>query len=244
MSMIQIPGANISAYRADPTQKPLGAVIVIHEIWGLVDHIKSVADRYAAHGYIAIAPDILSNAGVTPEAGQELHDLIMNPDEKVRTDAQPLMREKLAASREPEYGAWAVEQLRKVVDYLEAEPGVGGRIAVTGFCFGGSYTFALAAADSRITAAAPFYGAPPEDSDIANISCPVHAFYGDLDEKLMASLPSVTEAMVNAGIRFETTVYAGARHAFFNDTNALTFDAESAADSWSRVLAFFAAELV
>ena len=171
MTMIDIPDSELTAYRAEPAGTPKGELIVIHEIWGLVDHIKDVADRYAAEGFLVVAPDILTNSGVTPTVGQELHDLAMNPVEATRTAAQPLMREKLAASREPAYGAWALEQLTKVVDYLEAQPDIHGRVAVTGFCFGGSYTFALAAADTRVRAAAPFYGAPPESADIAAISC-------------------------------------------------------------------------
>ena len=243
MPMIQIPDSELTAYRADPQGRPKGAIIVIHEIWGLVDHIRDVADRYAAEGYLAIAPDILSNAGVSPTVGQELHDLAMNPDEATRMSAQPLMRERLTAAREPAYGAWAIAQLRMVVDFLEDQPGIDGRIAVTGFCFGGSYAFALAAADPRVKAAAPFYGAPPEESDIAAIACPVHAFYGGLDERLMESLPAVSTAMADAGIDFEATVYEGARHAFFNDTNALTYDADAASDSWTQVLDFLGTEL-
>jgi carboxymethylenebutenolidase len=236
--MIQIPHSELTAYRADPPGHPKGALIVIHEIWGLVDHIRDVADRFAAEGYLAVAPDILSNAGVSPTVGQELHNLAKNPDEAVRMSAQPLMREKLAASREPEYAAWAIGQLRLVVDYLEAQPGIDGRIAVTGFCFGGSYSFALAAADPRIRAAAPFYGAPPETSELTSITGRVHAFYGDQDERLMAGLPDVRRGMAEAGVDFEATVYPGARHAFFNDTNAMTYDSDAAADAWSRVLAF------
>ncbi len=243
MPMIEVPGSELTAYRADPPGEPKGALIVLHEIWGLVDHIRDVADRFAAEGYLVLAPDILSGAGVTPSVGQELHDLAMNPDEAVRTAAQPLLREKLTASREPEYGAWAVGQLRKVVDHLEAQPGVDGRIAVTGFCFGGSYSFALAATEPRIRAAAPFYGAPPESADIASIACPVHAFYGGLDERLMESLPAVSTAMADAGVDFETTVYQGARHAFFNDTNTTTYDPDAASDAWSRVLAFLGSRL-
>lgn len=248
MPMIEIPDSDLAAYRADPPGTaqggpPRGALIVIHEIWGLVDHIRGVADRFAAEGYLVVAPDILSDAGVTPTVGQELHDLAMNPDEAARTSAQPLMREKLSASREPEYGAWAVAQLRKVVDYLAAQPGVGGRIGVTGFCFGGSYTFALAAAEPRIRAAAPFYGSPPETAELAGIACPVHAFYGGTDERIMAGLPGVTSAMAAAGVDFQSTVYEGAAHAFFNDTNATTYDPDAAADAWSRVLAFLGERL-
>lgn len=238
MTMIEIPGSEITAYRADPPGAPRGALIVIHEIWGLVDHIKNVADRFAAEGYLVIAPDILSGAGVSPRVGQELHDLAMSTDEEKRTEAQPILREKLAASREPAYGAWAVGQLMSAVDYLATQPRIEERIGVVGFCFGGSYSFALAAADPRIRAAVPFYGSPPEATEVGGITAAIRAFYGGLDERLMASLPDVTTAMADAGIDFEAKVYAGARHAFFNDTNSLTYDASAAADSWQRALAF------
>lgn len=244
MTMIEIPGSEITAYRSDPPGEARGALILIHEIWGLVDHIRNVADRFAAEGYLVIAPDILSGAGVSPQVGQELHDLAMSTDEKKRTEAQPLMREKLAASREPAYGARAVGQLKSVVDYLEGQPGIEGRIGVVGFCFGGSYSFALAAAEPRIRAAVPFYGSPPAAADVAAITCPILAFYGDQDANLMASLPGVTEAMASAGVDFEAKVYAGARHAFFNDTNGLTYDASAAADSWQRALTFLGETLL
>ena len=164
MTMIDIPGSEITAYRADPPDAARGALIVIHEIWGLVD-------------------------------------------------------------------------------YLQTQPGVDGRIAVTGFCFGGSYSFALAAADPRIRAAVPFYGSPPDSANVSAITGPVLAFYGDLDENLMASLPTVTRAMTDAGVDFQPTVYSGARHAFFNDTNSMTYTADAAADAWQRTLAFLEQQL-
>ena len=80
MTMIEIPGSEITAYRSDPPGEARGALILIHEIWGLVDHIRNVADRFAAEGYLVIAPDILSGAGVSPQVGQELHDLAMSND--------------------------------------------------------------------------------------------------------------------------------------------------------------------
>jgi dienelactone hydrolase len=88
-----LDGGPLPAYRAEPVGELRGAVIVIHEIWGLVDHIKSVADRYAAQGYLVIAPDILSHGGVTPEVGEELTALQHNPSEEERAKAQPIMRE-------------------------------------------------------------------------------------------------------------------------------------------------------
>src|ERR1700733_7759500 len=203
--MISIPAASsatdnntdteeLSAYRAEPVGELRGALIVIHEIWGLVDHIKDVAERYAAEGYLVIAPDILSRGGITPAVGLEISKLMAGSDEE-RTKAQPLMREKMAPVNVPEYAAWAVGALRSVVDYLEAQPGVDGRIGVLGFCFGGSYSFALAAADRRIRGAVPFYGSPPQSAELAHLDCPVLALYGESDERLMQSLPEVTQRM-------------------------------------------------
>jgi carboxymethylenebutenolidase len=242
--MISIPAdttasdaPSIDAYRAEPVGELRGALIVIHEIWGLVDHIKNVADRYAAEGYLVIAPDILSHGGITPEVGLEIAKLMAGSDED-RTKAQPLMREKMAPVNVPEYAAWAVGALKSVVDYLEAQPEVDGRIGVLGFCFGGSYSFALAASDRRIRGAVPFYGSPPATAELAHLDCPVLALYGDQDERLMQSLPEVTQRMHDAGVQFESHIYTDAGHAFFNDTNPHSYRPEVAADAWTRSLEF------
>jgi carboxymethylenebutenolidase len=238
MISIDIDGGTIPCYRAEPVGELRGALIVIHEIWGLVDHIKDVADRYAAEGYLVVAPDILSHGGVTPEVGAEINRLMFFGTEEERAEVQPVMREKMAPVRSPEYGAWAVSALTKVVDYLDIQLGVDGRIAVLGFCFGGTYSFALAAADPRIRSSIPFYGAPPETSDLARIQCPVLALYGATDERLIETLPDVTERMNDAGVDFASHVYENAGHAFFNDTNSVMYNADVAADAWRRSLEF------
>jgi carboxymethylenebutenolidase len=233
----------VDVYRASPEgvggsdREIKGGLIVIHEIWGLVDHIEEVTDRFAAQGYVSYAPDILSKAGMTPQAGQELLALMNDPDEEKRVTAQPLMRERTAPARDPEYGGWAVGALQQVLDELAEQPGVNGRLAVLGFCFGGTYSFALAAADPRIKAAVPFYGAPPELDKVGAIGCPVLAFYGDQDERLMAGLPEVESAMTAAGVDFTAQVYPGAGHAFFNDAGP-RYDAAAAGDAWQRTLDF------
>jgi carboxymethylenebutenolidase len=215
-----------------------GGLIVIHEVWGLVDHIKSIADRFAGEGYLVVAPDILSSIGLVPEVGKEIFDLMFNGTEAERSAAQPRLRDAMAPVRSPEFGVGAVAALRSVVDYLEVQPGVDGRVAVTGFCFGGTFSFALAANDSRVRAAIPFYGTAPAAEAIAGISCPVLAFYGGTDTALMEALPGVTAEMAAAGVDFTPTVYASAGHAFFNDTNAVMYNADAATRSWPLTLAF------
>lgn len=234
---------DIAVYRAEPTGAPRGAVIVIHEIWGLVDQIKGVADRWAAEGYLAIAPDIMTHVGITPEVGEELSLAAKHPDEAVRTELQPRLREALTPIRQPEYARWALGRLTAVLDELEEVPGIAGRIAVTGFCFGGTYSFALAAEDDRVAAAVPFYGTAPDLERIQDISCPVLALYGELDPPIIEKLPEVRAAMAAADIDFTEVVYPGALHAFFNETNARTYHPEFAADAWARATAFVDARL-
>src|SRR6187402_1750779 len=142
-TMVDIDG--VQAYRAEPAGEPKGALILIEEIWGLVDHIKRVSDRFAAQGYLVISPELLGDV-LHGENGQELMEARNDPDEARRTAIQPRLRELFSGMQAPEFAAGAVAKLRTVVDALEREPGVDGRIAVLGFCFGGTYSFALAAA--------------------------------------------------------------------------------------------------
>jgi carboxymethylenebutenolidase len=239
--MIEFPEHDLTAYRADPpdgTGAPRGAVIVIQEIWGLVDHVKDVADRVAAQGYVAVAPDLLGHIGLTPETGERLFTLMFNGTEEDRLAAQPEMRAATTPARQPEFAAWAVPALRSVVDALVDEPGVAGRVAVMGYCFGGTYTYALAAAEPRLQAAIPFYGHFPENADPATIACPLLAFYGEQDHGISDGVPELEARMAEAGVDFTARVYHGVGHAFFNDTAPTRYNAEVAADAWSRALAF------
>jgi carboxymethylenebutenolidase len=215
-----------------------GGLIVIHEIWGLVDHIRDVADRFAREGWVVAAPDILSRAGMTPNLGEQLSAIRAGDDDDAKNAAQTRMREAAAPMRSPEYAVWAVGALQEVLDWLDAQPGTAGHLAVTGFCFGGTYSFALAAADTRIRAAVPFYGAPPESTELPSIGAPILAFYGDEDERLITGLPEVSREMADAGVHFSPTVFQGTGHAFFNDTNPHAYHADYAAQAWQATLRF------
>lgn len=233
-------GATFDVYVARPGRddaEMVGGLVLIHEIWGLVDHIRDVAERFAEEGWLVAAPDILSHAGVEPALGAELFALVNSDDEEARTAAQPRMREAMSGMRAPQYAEWAVGALRAVVDWLESQRDVDDRIAVTGFCFGGTYAFLLASADPRIRAAVPFYGTAPSPDRIAQIHAPVLALYGEKDPALIDALPAVREAMAAAGVDFEAVVYPGAEHAFFNDTGRRYSGAHSL-EAWARVLEF------
>jgi carboxymethylenebutenolidase len=238
--MVDIRGVDV--YRAEAVGPLRGGLILIEEIWGLVPHIRAVADRFAGEGYLVLAPELLSDI-LGSVNGQELMEARNDPDEARRTAVQPQLRELFSGLQDPAFAAGAVAKLTKLVDALEAEPGIDGRIAVLGFCFGGTYAFALAAADPRVRAAVPFYGTAPAADDIAKVACPVHAFYGQQDERLIAALPAVRTAFADAGKDFTATVYPDAGHAFFNDTNPHAYNAADAADAWQKATAFLAAHL-
>lgn len=239
-TMIEIDG--IDVYRAEPTGPVRGGLIVLEEIWGLVPHIESVADRFAAEGYLVLAPELLGDL-LGAENGQQLMEARNDPDEARRTAVQPTLRQLFSGMSDPDFAAGAVAHLRAVVDALEAAPGVDGRIGVTGFCFGGTYSFALAAADPRVRAAVPFYGSAPSSDDIAGIGCPVLALYGQQDTRLIEALPEVVAAFTAADKDLTTHVYPDTGHAFFNDTNPHSYNAEDAADAWDRATAFLAEHL-
>ena len=231
------------AYVAEPTGAPRGGLVLIHEIWGLVPHIRDVADRYAHEGYLVVAPDLLSDAGITPDVGAELAAAHLETDPELRLGAQARLREAMTMTRQPRFAAAAVAKLVAAVDVLDSRPGVGGRIAVTGFCFGGTYSFALAAADARVRVALPFYGIAPDDGEPAGIRGRVLAFYGGDDARVTDTLPATRARLEDAGVEFAAHVYPGARHAFFNDTNTAAYDADAATDAWRRALAFLEAHL-
>lgn len=228
---------SVQAYVSEPAAAPRGGLVVVHEVWGLVPHTKDVADRFSAEGYVAVAPDLLSGAGGVPDLSGELQEAAFDPQQ--RSNAQPRLRKHMAPIRAPEYAKHALAALRVCFDHLEGLPGLAGRVAATGFCLGGTYTFSLAVAEPRLRAAVPFYGhADFRDAELRAINCPVLAFYGAQDSALIEELPGLKRQMRAAGVDFEAVVYPGTGHAFFNDTNKYTYNAEAAEDSWRRTLAF------
>lgn len=230
-------GAAIECFVARPSGQPIGAVIVIHEVWGIQEQTRSIARRLAGDGFIAIAPDVLSEIGVDETAGADLERLRFHATDEERHREQQRLRDLFSAAFAPEYTAWAVSALSKVVDAALAMDGIEGRVAVTGFCFGGSLAWQLVAADERVLAAIPFYGRGPDRSALDRIRVPVLAIYGGLDQPLMDDLPRLTADAEAAGVVMETVVYPDAEHAFFNDLNPAVHDADAAADAYVRLVA-------
>jgi len=230
-------GEKFSAYLSVPEEgKKHPGLIIIEEIWGVNDHIKSVCDRYAAEGFAVISPELLPE-GLLEKMTPEMNSKLFDP--QTRHEVQPLLREAMAPMQQPEFSRNTVEKLKACVDYLLAEGDCNGKVGVLGFCFGGSYAFQLAANDSRLKAAVPFYGRVQQPEEVAaGISCPVLNFDGARDEGVMAQAPALETAMKEREKEYTHIVYPDAGHAFFNDTNARAYNPAAADDAWERSLAF------
>lgn len=211
-------GVSLSGYLSLPEGKGRsGAVLVIHENRGLNDHTRDVARRFAAEGFVALAPDILARKGGT--------GAMASPD---------AAREAIGAIPAAE----ALNDLKAGLQYLDRHKRVrSGRLASVGFCWGGARSFLLATESERLRAAVVFYGSAPPPEKLTQVRCPVLGLYGETDERITSRVPEVAEALKKAGKSFEYKIYAGAGHAFFNDTGE-RYHAEAARDAWQRTLAF------
>jgi carboxymethylenebutenolidase len=200
--------------RPDDAAKHPG-VIVIQEWWGLDEHIKDVARRVAAEGYVALAPDLYHGEVAT------------EPDE-ARKLAMGMNREQ------------AMKDLAGAVEYLKSLPDVEPKqVGCMGFCMGGALTFALAGARPDVAAAAPFYGGTPAAEQLAKIQAEVVASYGADDGGIpIENVRKMEQALKDAGKAASVTVYDGAPHSFFNDTKP-SYRPEAAKRAWEQVLALF-----
>lgn len=231
---------DIEVYEAMPSGKVRGAVIVIHEVWALNDHTRDIANRLAGEGYIALAPNLLEQLDVEGHAAQLQLDLF-NPEK--RNAMQTEMRRYMAPLSEPGFAEKTLGRLQICFDYLYDLPESQQHVAVMGYCFGGSYSYSLTAIEPQLSAAIPYYGHPPDASGIANIKCPVLAFYGENDHGLVDGLDDLRRDMQQADVDYQAVVYPGCGHAFFNDTNPYAYNETAAKDSWAKVLQFLADNL-
>jgi len=209
-------------YLAKPQDAgPHPGVIVIQEWWGLDDHIKDVAERFAREGFVALAPDLYHGSFAT------------EPDE-ARKLAMNMNREQ------------AVKDLLGAVQHLqgmdEVQPKKFGCI---GFCMGGSLTLALAAASPDIAAAAPFYaGMQPPADQLARINAEMFCAFGADDTGIpIENVRKFEGALASTNRTAVVKVYDGAPHSFFNDTRP-SYRAEAADDAWNNALALFRRTLV
>lgn len=221
-SMVEYPadGTLLSAFLCRPKQMGRYAgLILVQEWWGLNDHIKGIAQRLAKEHFVVLAPDLYSRLG---------HVVTQNGAEAA----------KLSGALDPNRTvADLMEALRYLKTLRKVDP---AKIGVIGFCIGGSFTLQLACRTGEIRCAVPFYGEIPSDMEIEKLSVPILYIYGEEDGWIQKEeVQRLKEALKKFKKPGEVKTYAGAPHAFFNDSRHEVYNPKAAKDAWKRTLAFF-----
>ncbi len=216
--MVEFPvnGGSLKGYQAAPESGRGPGVVVIQEWWGLVDHIKDVCDRFAAAGFVALAPDLYHGQTTKSpdQAGKLMMALHIDETEK---------------------------ELQGAVDYLLKHDGVTStKIGVVGFCMGGALALYTATKNPNVGASVVFYGGHPNvKPDLPNLHAPVLGIYAENDGFVTPQLVRELESKLKElGKEIDVVMYPGTDHAFFNDSRPEVYNAEAAADSWRRTVEF------
>jgi carboxymethylenebutenolidase len=211
-------GATLLGYMARPNQDGSAPVILVcHENRGLNPHIEDVTRRLAKAGYVALAVDLLSRQGGSPQVGEaNVPGALGNLDP-----------------------AQFVSDFKSGWVYLKGQSFANSeRVGMMGFCFGGGVTWLMAVEMPELKAAVPFYGPPPPEEDLPRIQAAVLAIYGGLDPRITGTADRIEAAMRANGKVFEKVIYPNADHAFHNDTGS-RYNPEAARDAWARTLDWF-----
>ncbi len=226
---------NVSFYLTRPKTAPKGGIIIIHEIWGLNENIKDIADRFAKEGYIALAPSLLAELDFSKVDPGKLQVDLFN--DETRDQAVKLLSSITAPTQSPDFKEKSIARLKDCFNYLYDDPDTKQNVSVTGFCFGGTYSFSLAVNEPRLKYVFPYYGHFTHSLEEAkNIKAKVYAFYGQNDKTLIFDVPEIVKTMEEANVDFKYKVYQDCGHAFFNDTNPKTYYKPAADDSWNILL--------
>jgi carboxymethylenebutenolidase len=214
-------GHNTPGYLARPKSGGGPGVIVIQEWWGLVPHIEDVTERFAAEGFVALAPDLYHGEKATgpDQAGKLMMAMNIEQTEK---------------------------DLRGAIQFLQQQPGVAGsKVGTVGFCMGGALSLFAASKNPDVGACVVFYGGHPKaQPDLANLQAPVLGIWAGKDGFVTPDVVAqLDEQLTKLGKRHEFHTYPNADHAFFNDTRKEVHDPAASADAWQRTIEFFRREL-
>ena len=220
---IAIPGSDVKlhtwvSYPERPDKAPV--VIVIHEIFGMSDWVRSVADTLAAEGFIAIAPDLLSGFG--PDGGGT---------DSFKGDS---MRAAFGKLNNDEL----TKRLNAARDYGLALPSATNKSASVGFCWGGGASFTYATRQPALNAAVVFYGTPPVKGDMEKIACPVLGCYGKSDNRITSTVDATTAAMAQLHKVYDPHIYDGAGHGFMRQQDGQSgANLKAAQQAWPATIA-------
>lgn len=214
-------GRAVETFVAYPETKSKAPVIlVIHEIFGMTDWVQEVADEFAAAGYIAVAPDLLSGMG--PNGGRSTSFTQSEAIEKV----SHLDPDQITAD------------LNAAADYGLKLPAAEHKLFVTGFCWGGGQSFRFATNRSGLAASFVFYGPPPPKDALARITAPVYGFYAGEDARISSRVPATREEMKELKKTYGGVIYDGARHGFMRlgeAPDATEANKKARDESWQRL---------
>lgn len=206
-----------TAYVVMPDNYEKKAVVVIQEWWGLNDHIKDIANRYAAEGFIAIAPDLYRGKIATSadDASKMMHDLAIED---------------------------GIDTIKNAIAKASSELGISA-FGITGYCMGGTFALRAACELEEIDAAVPFYGDIPDEEVLRDLDTPTLFISGTKDQWINTEKVAALEnAAQEHDLPLESVKYE-ADHAFFNDTRPEVYDAEAAKDAWKKAVEFFKEKL-
>lgn len=197
-------------------------VIVIHEIYGLTDWIRAVADQLAAEGFIAIAPDLLSGKAPGGRGSSAVS----------QDEARSLIRDLQWEEIE--------RRLNATAQYATSLPAATARYGVVGFCWGGGISFRYATAQPDLDAAVVYYGVSPDTGELKNVEAPVLGLYGGDDNRVNSTIPDAEREMKMQGKRYEVNIYEGAGHAFLRRQSGQDgANMNATRKAWPRMVAFF-----
>jgi len=201
-------------------------VVVIHEIYGLSDWVRAVADELAAEGFIAIAPDMLSGKGPNGTGSPSLD----------RQGAVSLMRTLQPAE--------VTRRLNMSIEYATSLPAATQRFGVIGFCWGGATSFRFATAREDLGAAVVYYGTAPDAPALRRIQAPVMGFYGGNDQRVNVTIEPASTEMDRLGKRYAPIIYEGAGHGFLRaQAGQEGANMQASELAWPATLEFLKAEL-
>ena len=197
-------------------------VLVIHEIFGMTDWVRAVADQLAAEGFIAVAPDLLSGKGSNGGGTDSF------AADEVRAAIQKLTPDEVA------------ERLDAVREYAIAQPSAKDKTATIGFCWGGGQSFAYATHQPKLNAAVVYYGTPPKDSSaLRKIRCPVLGLYGQADNRVTSTVEPTAKSMSELGKSYTHHEYENAGHGFLRQQSGRDgANLKASRQAWGETIAF------
>jgi carboxymethylenebutenolidase len=217
---VSVPRANgkgvMESFFAKPEgDGPFPGLVVIHEIFGLNDNIRGIANQFAQQGYAALAVDLFSNRNRTMCMLQLMHGMLF----------RPLNNSMLS-------------DLQSTIAFLQKQPGVDpSRIGAVGFCMGGGYALQLAVTDKGMKVASAFYGAAPKPLEAFAQSCPIVGSYPEKDFTAKGAR-ELDQVLEKYDIPHDIKFYENTQHSFFNQQRT-PFEVNAAKDAWQRMLSFF-----